>query len=382
MPCVLEPSLMADDHAPVETLPEGVPPLRSLYLHVSGACNLLCRHCWVDAEHTTANGTGSFLRIDYIEKAVREGKMLGLRSVKLTGGEPLMHPEFRRLVDVIRKAGLAMQIETNGTLMDSDLARFLRESGNAKFVSVSMDGADRATHEGLRGVDGSYEQAIRGIRCLAENGFRPQMICTLSRENAHQLDEIMELGQNLGCGSVKFNVVQQIGRGRRFACEKGLAPAELIELYRSFEKRRRKGRSIPVHFDMPFAFQPIGRLLKDPISRCTVKNILSLLAGGELSLCGIGITVERMVYGHIGGDSLRDVWCHSPGLAALRELVPYKMEGICAECIHRLTCLGFCVAHNFHRTGCLNGPYQLCDEAEASGLFPPSRKGNRITSKT
>src|SRR4030043_1046188 len=98
-------------------LPEGVPPLTSLYLYIAGSCNLACRHCWITPTYQTSSNGGKFVKLEYIEKAIREAKPLGLRSIKLTGGEPTPHPRFRELVSLIHANGLDMIIESNGTLI-------------------------------------------------------------------------------------------------------------------------------------------------------------------------------------------------------------------------------------------------------------------------
>ena len=355
-------------------LQEGVPPLTSLYMYISGACNLACRHCWITPTFQTGGNGGKQVGVDDVRKAIREARPLGLRTVKLTGGEPLLHTQFRELVSLLDGDGLQIQIETNGTLIDRDLAGFLKQKEQVSFISVSLDGADEETHESLRGVRGSFAQAVGGIRNLVEQGIRPQLICTLHRGNVTQMGEVIKLAEDLGCGSVKFNIVQQVGRGKRFADEQGLDVPEIINLYRHVETDLRNGSKIRIHFDIPFAFYSIRKLLDDQLGRCTVLNILGLLAGGELSLCGIGVTVPELIYGHIATDSLRDVWCNSPGLVRLREQVSTELEGVCAQCLHRDLCLGACVASNFHSSGRLNAPHQFCDLADGLGFFPESRK--------
>jgi SynChlorMet cassette radical SAM/SPASM protein ScmF len=359
-------------------LPEGVPPLTSLYMYISGSCNLACRHCWIAPTYQTGDNGGQHIPVEYVRNAILEAKPLGLRTVKLTGGEPMLHPQFREIVSLINKESLKIVIETNGTLLDRDMARFLKQSEQFKFISVSVDGADPDTHEYMRCVKGSYESALTGIKNLVEQGFRPQLICTLHKGNVLQMEKVIELSENLGCGSVKFNHVQQIGRGENFSADQGLEVAEVIELYKWIEKEMPKKTRLPVHFDIPFAFHPIRKLLNDSLSGCTVLNILGILSGGQLSLCGIGVTTPELVYGHMENDSLREVWCNSPGLALLREQIPDKLEGICRRCIHRDHCLGSCVANNFHLNGRLNAPYQFCDRAEALKLFPESRKNLTI----
>lgn len=374
MPCEETTAQTASESTPALELPPGVPPLRSLYLYISGSCNLACRHCWIAPTYQGSDGDGQHIRLEYVRKAIREAKPLGLGSVKLTGGEPMLHPQFRELVRLISEEERAIIIETNGTLVDDDLAAFLKQTPYVSFISVSLDGVDAQTHEALRGVAGCYERALDGIRALVNVGFRPQLICTLHRGNVSQMAEMVELGERLGCGSVKFNHVQHIGRGEQFAGDQRLDVTELIRLYRWVEKELVPRSKVKIHFDIPFAFYPIRRLLDDRFSRCTVLNILGILAGGELSLCGIGVTVPELIYGHMEHDDLREVWCRSPGLADLRNRVPAQLEGICAQCLHRDMCLGHCVADTFHSTGRLNAPCRFCDRAETLGLFPVSRK--------
>jgi len=376
MSCEIDKSnLPAFDRTDVKLdLPEGVPPLTSLYIYISGACNLACRHCWITPTYQNAGNGGQQIGIDLVHKAIREARPLGLQTVKLTGGEPMLHPKFRDLVSLADGEGLSIQIETNGTLIDHGLAGFLRQKKHVSFISVSLDGADAETHESLRCVRGSFEQAITGIRNLVERGFQPQLICTLHQGNVSQMGAVIKLAEDLGCGSVKFNHVQQVGRGEKFADEQGLGVPEVINLWHRIEKDLTNASEIPVHLDIPFAFYSIRKLLDHSLATCSVRNILGLLAGGELSLCGIGVTVPELIYGHIASDSLRDVWCNSPGLVQLRAQVSTKLEGICAQCIHRDLCLGGCVANNFHVTGKLNAPNQFCHIAGGMGLFPESRK--------
>jgi SynChlorMet cassette radical SAM/SPASM protein ScmF len=267
-------------------------------------------------------------------------------------------------------------METNGTLIDDDLAQFIKGTPKFRFVSVSLDGADPETHDTMRSVPGSYQRAVEGIEALVKVGYAPQIICTLHRGNIAQVDEVVALAESLGCSSVKFNLLQEMGRGEQFADQQGLTVEECIAENRRVERELAPRSKVRIMFDIPYAFRPIPRLFEKPGERCGIMTILGLLSSGELSLCGVGVTVPELVYGHIERDDLRDVWCDSPGLVELREKVPSQMEGICGACLHRDLCLGSCIAHNYHSTGRLNAPYLFCQRTEEMGLFPPSRLRN------
>jgi SynChlorMet cassette radical SAM/SPASM protein ScmF len=355
-------------------LPEGVPPLSSLYVYAAGSCNLACRHCWIAPKFQPDGGDGPYVKIEHVEKAIHEGKSLGLRSIKLTGGEPMLHPQFRQLVALINHAGLDIMIETNGTLIDKEMAEFLKVNSQVCFISISLDGAKPETHDALRSVPGSYQRAVEGIKNLVEVGFQPQVICTLHKGNVSEIDEVIALAEKMGCGSVKFNHIQQVGRGENFNADQGLGVLELINLYRRVENDIVPQSRMPIHFDIPFAFFPIRKLLKDSLARCVVQSILGMLASGDLALCGIGTTIPELIYGNIEKNDLREVWRTSPGLSRLREQVPSQLRGICGKCIHRDLCQGSCVANNFHVQERLDEPYFFCEQADELELFPESRK--------
>lgn len=354
-------------------LPAGVPPLTALYLYISGSCNLACRHCWIEPDYQAAGRSGRFMKPEYVKKAIRQAKPLGLDSVKLTGGEPMLHPRFREIVDLIEAEGIGMIMETNGTLLDDKMAAFLKSKKNFRFVSVSVDGARAATHDTLRGVKGSFVKTVAGVRALAKAGFRPQLICTLHKGNAAEMAAVVKMADSLGCGSVKFNHVQRLGRGDAFAAKNGFQVKELLELFHTIEEKVRPNSKVEICFDIPVAFFPLKKLLADSISRCNVLNILGILASGDVSLCGIGVTVPELVFGHIGRDRLSTIWTGSAKLKEMRRLVPAKFTGICGRCLHRQTCLGSCIANNYHSGKKFNAPYFFCREAEKEGFFPESR---------
>ena len=354
-------------------LSKGVPPLTSLYLYIAGSCNLACRHCWIEPDYRESSKNGKFVKMAHLKKAIRQAKPLGLGSVKLTGGEPMLHPKFREIIDHFESQKISMIMETNGILIDEDMARFMKSKKHLGFISVSLDGAKAATHDWLRGIKGSHKKAIDGIRSLVKVGFRPQVICTLHKRNVAELEDMVKLAKKLGCGSVKFNHVQNMGRGDRFAEKNGFKVKELIALFKKIADKIQPKHKIPIHFDFPVAFFPIKKFLKSSLPCCHVLNILGILSNGDLSICGVGVTIPELIFGNLAKDDLAKVWAKSPKLKELRRVIPDKLEGVCGRCIHRQTCLGACVANNYHLKQKFNAPYYLCDEASKQGLFPASR---------
>jgi SynChlorMet cassette radical SAM/SPASM protein ScmF len=355
-------------------LEQGVPPLNTLYLYLSGTCNLFCSHCWISPIRAGQEKNDPFLEMEYVRRAIREARPLGLSSVKLTGGEPLLHPQFRELVRLIGDENIRIMIETNGTLIDDDLAMFLKGIPQVSFISVSLDGVTAEAHETIRGVPGSHERTLAGIRSLTKIGFKPQIICSLHRGNKDQMGEMIKLAIELGCGSIKFNNIQRMGRGEEFIKEMGLEVSEIIDLNRYLEKEIIPQTPIRIYFDIPKAFFSIGRLMRDSSCRCSLLNILGILATGEISLCGVGVTTPELVFGQMAQDDLAEIWNRNPTLTLLRRQIPAELEGVCARCLHRDICLGNCIANNYHLAGKLNAPYSFCQQAWEQGIFPLARE--------
>lgn len=355
-------------------LPEGVPPLTSLYMYIAGSCNLACRHCWISPTYEPDNSKGQFLKLEYVKKAVSEAKPLGLQSVKLTGGEPMLHPQFREIMEYLESEAISTSMETNGTLIDDEIARFLKSKSHFDFISVSLDGANAKTHEELRCVQGSFDKAVSGIKSLVKMGFQPQMICTLHKENVSEINEIIYFAENLGCGSIKFNNIQQLGRGEMFNNDQKISVAEIIKLFHKIENDHATNKKLQIFFDIPVAFFPIRKLLDSSMNCCNVQNILGIIATGEISLCGIGVTTKDLVFGNISDESIIQIWHTNLILNKIRKEIPEKLDGICGNCIHKYTCLGVCIASNYQSSQKINSANYFCEEAEELDLFPISRK--------
>jgi len=96
-------------------------------------------------------------------------------------------------------------------------------------------------------------------------------------------------------------------------------------------------------------------------------------------LCGIGESVAELVFGDARTVSLEEVWNTNPVLQEIRQGLPSKLKGICGECIMKATCLGSCIAMNYYRYRDLFAPYWYCEDADAAGLFPASRRRSAVT---
>jgi SynChlorMet cassette radical SAM/SPASM protein ScmF len=361
-------------------LPEGVPPLRTFYLYLTASCNLRCRHCWIAPEYTGSKAVaGTSIDLAALKEAVKEAKTLGLANAKLTGGEPMLHPQFLEIVDMLTSAGLHMNMETNGTLLTRKMAKYLKDETHVSFISVSIDSPDPVQHDQFRGVKGAFDATIRGLDHLVKAGYtNTQVIMSVHRGNRDQMEGLVRLAAEHKAASVKFNPVTLTGRG--IAMHKrgeALDFDEYLAVFRQITGEIQPQASIPVTMMVPPALIPFGELwrTKGDGNDCGVSSVLGILGTGDIALCGVGQTIAELVYGHLGKDSIRSIWLSHPLIQKLRrELENYPAySGICGSCIHAKTCRTGCIADNYMHNKKLVSPQWLCAEADRRGVFPQSR---------
>jgi SynChlorMet cassette radical SAM/SPASM protein ScmF len=351
-------------------------PLNQIYFYLTEGCNLKCRHCWLAPKYQSEGNSYPALDLDLFKSIIEQAKPLGLARVKLTGGEPLLHPEIKEILEYIRTEELSFAVETNGVLCTPELAQKIAACKDP-FVSVSLDGADAKTHESIRGVDGCFDSALKGIRNLVEVGLSPQVIMTIMRLNKEQIEPMVRVAENLGAGSVKFNILQPTARGERLHfIGESLDIEELVDLGKWVENTLSAATGLNLYYDHPMAFQPLGKMFGqngDGCGTCGIRGILGVLADGSYALCGIGERVHDLVFGHASKDILERVWTNTPVLQDIREELHHKLEGICGHCLMKEICLGSCLAQNYYRSKSLWEPFWFCEEAHNRGLFPETR---------
>ncbi len=351
--------------------------LNQIYFYLTEGCNLRCRHCWIVPKYQSGDRSYPALEMDLFRSIIQQAKPLGLSGVKLTGGEPLLHPDIYEMLDVIRSEEIGLTVETNGVLCTPGLAKKMKATCENPFVSVSIDGSDPETHEWVRGVEGCFDEALNGIRNLVNAGFRPQIIMSIMKRNKDQMESVVRLAEALGAGSVKFNLIQPTARGEKMH-ESGetLTIQELVELGEWVENTLSASTPLRLIYSHPAAFKPLGRMLGsngDGCGVCGIFGIIGVLGNGSYALCGIGETVSEMVFGHAGKDRLEDVWNNTPILNEIREGLPKRLDGICGDCLMKKMCLGSCIAQNYYRSKNLWAPFWYCEEAKKAGIFPETR---------
>src|SRR5215472_11964412 len=135
---------------------------RLIFWEVTKGCNLRSIHCRATAtELMSPRDLPTSKALDIISQIADYGNPI----LVLSGGEPLYRHDIFQLAEYANSRGLRTALATNGTLVTPDVAQRIKETG-IKRVSISLDGADAATHDLFRGILGAFEAAIYGMKNL------------------------------------------------------------------------------------------------------------------------------------------------------------------------------------------------------------------------
>lgn len=154
--------------------------LEVVWFQVGGTvCNLACTHCFVSCSPT--NRTHEPMSLAQVVPHLEEAAALGVREYYFTGGEPFLAPDMEAILELVTGRYGAATVLTNGLLLSPErCARLQRIAAAATYsldLRVSLDGADAATHDSLRGP-GTFARTLAGIRNLAAVGLEPVITAT------------------------------------------------------------------------------------------------------------------------------------------------------------------------------------------------------------
>jgi MoaA/NifB/PqqE/SkfB family radical SAM enzyme len=175
---------------------------RNIFFHILTACNLSCRHCYIN---TDQHGTVTLSR-ETMEKWLELFADPAKKSnVIFLGGEPTMHPDLVHGIARAKELGFAVTVDSNGYLFHDILEKTCPEL--LDFLSFSLDGPDAEVNDPIRG-EGVYEVCTANMRKAVGMGYNVSVIYTVSRLNIEHLHRMIPLLSEIG---VKRFFIQVIG---------------------------------------------------------------------------------------------------------------------------------------------------------------------------
>ncbi|MBP9127797.1 MAG: radical SAM protein, partial [Elusimicrobia bacterium] len=341
-------------------------PPRLIFWETTAACNLRCVHC---------------RRLDVLDQVSRDDLSTETAQAMiadiaqnykpilvLSGGEPLFRPDILELAIFARDRGLRVALATNGTLVTAEKARAIRDAGVAR-VSISLDGAQAATHDRFRGA-GQFDRALQGFDHLKREGVSLQINMTVTRFNAHELPDLYEKAVARGAAALHLFMLVPVGCGVQIA-DSDMLPSEEYEKWlhwffdREMERKielkatcaphyfrivRQRSKEIgglpPSHHrqESKGATHPHQALHQTTKGCLAGQGVCFVSHTGEVFPCGyLPLTV-----GNIRRTNFKTLWETSPVFQSLRD--PSQLEGKCGVCSFKYVC-GGCRARAYYSHG-------------------------------
>jgi Fe-coproporphyrin III synthase len=186
----------------------------TLMLHTTGRCNLECQHCYMDGSPRRRER----LSFEWMADAIRSAPSLGIGSIYITGGEPMLYDRFDELVGcAVATDGLTITVSTNATMVDEAGAAQLADGGCQ--VHVSIDGTP-AFHDDFRAHRGAFARAARGVDLLIAAGVPVTIVTTVSKRNLEQFSTIAQWAIDHGATRLLVQPLLRLGRGTEIASDR------------------------------------------------------------------------------------------------------------------------------------------------------------------
>lgn len=160
-------------------------------------CNMKCDMCYVRLDNEEVKKLGGLHSADEWISIAKEMKDAGVLFLLLTGGEPFLYPEFRKLYLELLKLGFIITINTNATLIDEDLALFLG-THKPRRINVTLYGSNEEIYQQLCHYPKGFQKAIHGIQLLQEQHIDVKISGSLAKNNINDIENIITVGENLG----------------------------------------------------------------------------------------------------------------------------------------------------------------------------------------
>jgi AdoMet-dependent heme synthase len=332
----------------------------TIYWYLTNTCNQRCAHCWVTAG---AEFGKRAVRLSEIREFFDDAIASGLKRIKFTGGEPMIHPDFREACDYFSGNGVLVWVESNGIRIDPSWVDYFASIGAR--INMSLDDVDAGVHDSFRGRPKSWETTVGAARGMVSRGMKVGITSSLTESNLNKMESMTSFAlDDVGVAHVAFNPIIPFGRAASSKRDWKPYLEQILEKYERLVPRYGRERFI---VNLPAAFTTSAMhqtcMLGD--------DLISVLSDGSISVCAFGVSDGDAVhFGDARIDRISDLWHSHEGIIRLRTPGLTRLKGICANCVFSNSCRGYCRAQALAEYGDIDAPYPICQHFAEKERFP------------
>lgn len=332
---------------------------------ITMGCNMRCKHC---GSSCTSSLPGE-LTTDEALDLCQQLASIGIEVITISGGEPLLRTDWDKIATCLTSLGIQPLIISNGSLVDEDVIKKVKDSGVASF-GISVDGL-HDTHDYMR-CAGSFEGILKALRMLADNGIHTSVVTTVNKRNISELAKMKNILIEYGVQSWQLQLATPMGSFSNHKDELMIEPRQVKDIVDFAHEIQDEivvylGDCIG-HYSV--AEHEVRR--KNATDENAVwqgcpagKYSLGILHNGDIVGCN-SIRSSDFVEGNIREKTLHQIW--SDGFSWNRDFSRKNLDGFCLDCQYANYCLGGCPNLRLCLNGSIdsNNPYCLyCTGIEA-----------------
>ena len=322
-------------------------------VEITSRCDLACRHCF----NLSGAGRRQELSLDDLMYLFDQVQAMGLTGVRISGGEPTLHPDFPAIIRAAVSRGLRVSLNTNGLyaprtgrkIADLDIALFL----------VSLDGL-RSANDRVRGT-GVFDRVVATVRWLRSLGRKVIVGAHLNHGNVADVEGLIALAAELGA-DIKFAPLRLIGRARELMADEAPTPADFCTAVQTITRLRGAYPRTRIYTDFDILQPATGasQTLSPSRASCPAgRSMLNVSYDGYVYPCAFLATPQReFAAGHLREAPLLSLWRESPVFDPFRTL---EKDVRCRGCFaYGRACVGGCVAVSYFVAGRLDARDPTC----------------------
>lgn len=301
--------------------------LHLIHLMLSEKCNLKCKYCYAeDRDKATVPSLTYEEYTDIIDQILAINRY---SSFTLTGGEPLLNPDWSRIAEYIRQKGNECILLTNGLLINEENIGDIKKYCTK--VTLSVDGSNAEVHAQTRGDN--YQKLMASIGLLEDYGVEYSLSMTVCQSNIYDVE----------------NAARRFGNRLNFQPlfpTSGSRQNDLSLTGREYYSALKSAAGVN---PLSYCESALEGAQSEKCLKCAMGDgEISISCTGDVYPCQL-LHFPEFLAGNVRQSSIRDIYLNSPVLQRCAHLSVNDVEG-CKSCAFKYICGGACRARAYYET--------------------------------
>lgn len=286
------------------------PKLLNFQIELTSKCNERCIHCYIPHEDKLYN-----IDDNLYFQTIKQLKDIGIISISLSGGEPMLHPNFLEFLKYAQDSDFYVKVFTNLTLLNEEIIKLMQN--NRTSVYVSLYSMNEVNHDAITQMKGSFNKTKSNILKLIENNIPVYINCPIMDYNKNDYNEVYKWAKDLNLEvRVDYDIMARCDyttdnlKHRLKVEEMGEIVHTILDNDENSKKQIASSSEFPSKSDADINFNSERRLCGACITCCCID------AKGNVYPC----TGWNYNCGNLNETSLKDIWEKSPQMLYIRSL--------------------------------------------------------------